>query len=166
MSSGRLVPLSELFARAYGPAQFWRDLGDLFRDVRESGRAYLSYDEWRVILRHARDAGLLGVYATAKGEPLAQFTSPLGPALLRLFRVLRSANARGLSAEEFQTEFNAQVDRDRAVIQRAMDARDESRRAAAQKTPERTGARRRRQSGTETDEHEIREVRAGYTATQ
>lgn len=154
--------VSEIAARmGYGPMSFWRMFGDCIRDRREhEGRDWLTYDEYRQVFKEAHRAGLLAVYADDKGEPTARFHSPLGMALLRLYRGVKSAAARGLSPEQFHAEFCLQIERDSDGVKKAVEYREDRIREAREKSQqERRGERRRR---LDPDEQEISEVRVGY----
>lgn len=157
--------LADLRARmGYGPMDFWREFGEAIRDRRENfGREWLTYDEYRVIFRRAHKAGLFAVYADEKGEPTARFHSPLGMALLRLYRAVKSAKQRGIPEQQFHAEFCAQVDAETDVVRKAVAYRDERAREAREKVEQdrRRAPERRRPV---VDDQEITEVRVGYQA--
>ena len=130
-----MKPLAEIRSRlGYGPMDFWREFADAIRDRRENfGREWLTYDEYSVIFRRARAAGLFNVHADAEGKPTYRLHSPLGWALVRLYAAVKDANKRGLSAEQFHRDFCAQIDRDSDVVKKAVEYRDTKAREAREK---------------------------------
>lgn len=164
-----MKPLSDVAARlGYGPMDFWRSWSSCIRDRRENeGREWLTYDEYRVIFRLAHQAGLFAVYADGKGEPTARFHSPVGMALLRLYRAVKRAKEQGVPERQFHLEFCADVDRNSDVVRRFVEERESKARQAREKAEsDRRGAGRRQRVEPKDDEPEFPGVVVGQESAR
>lgn len=97
-----------------------------------------SFEDWERFLEACREAGMTG-YDDARRE----FATPLGEALLKRWRWLRDARARGLDFETASDEFDRSVDVARAEAQSRM---SEAEKVRARHTLEATDARRQRRN--------------------
>lgn len=145
-----------------------RTLGDMLRDRREhERRTWLTYDEWRVLFKHAHRLKILDVEAATRGEFCTGYrTACMGSFfarwLYRVFRGFLSAKKRGLSDQQFDAEFCDQIDHDSNVGKRAVATAEQSRRESLDRAERerRAGSDRRRRPAD--DDQEIAEVRIGY----
>lgn len=106
-----------------GRAEFWAAVQSEFAYARSQERSHLTYDEWDGLFDKAVEAGVAAVHVDSKGEPQQHFAGPFGYALLRLWRAVRDAKARGLTAREFSAEFSdvvkGDIERRREQAQRS-----------------------------------------------
>lgn len=64
-------------------------------------------------LEDCEAAGLLSTLVDERGQDTGQMASPLGYALLRTWRSIHKAMTEGKTYQEWELEYNAQIDRER-----------------------------------------------------
>ena len=113
--------------------------------IRPPGR---SYADVRRFLEDCRKAGVAAVIESKDGQPTAEFATPLGPALLRLWRWVEDSERMGIPYEAAEASFNAAIERDRDAFTTSM---LEQQRTSARARHERDNKNGKRRSDPDAD---------------
>jgi len=116
-------------------------------DIKPPGR---SFEDCERFLEAARAAGVGALVTDETGIPRAEFGTPLGMGLLRLYRWMRDSRENGLTYEEAKRSWAAAFEREHAAVEASMHQQD-SRRAKA--LAEREGPRSRQKYGLGPEMH-------------
>lgn len=130
----------------FGPHDFWAQVKSLMDLARLDGRVYpawdtmatgrririeapwLTYEEWEHLFGVAIEQGIMAVHGDEAGVARPEFANPAAMGLLRFWRAMRDARAKGIEARQFALRYDAMIESDHDARRRAV--AEEERRAA------------------------------------